>query len=290
MYANGFKCLALSAVLAAGLAAPAGAQQTQLAVAQPDTGGSGPAMETARPSGLVTREELIVDRLRQMGIPNPDPAPTQPKDHADSVSWLRHRRAAAAITGRKIVVSVYDRHLWLIDGADTLLSTTVGVGMGAVRAPSGRVYDFSTPRGMRRVIGKEEEPMWNPPDWHFYSLAERVRRFPAGGLTTSDGRRVVQRGEWIGYLEGGQFTRIPQEESLFFDGILYIPPFGTQNRKVPEVLGHYKLDTGDGIFIHGTNDPLAIGFPATHGCIRVPDDELETLFGEVRVGTPVYVY
>jgi hypothetical protein len=188
------------------------------------------------------------------------------------------------------VVSVYDRHLWLIDGADTLLSTSVGVGMGAVTAPSGRVYDFSTPRGLRRVLLKEEEPLWNPPDWHYFSLGERVRRFPAGGLTLPDGRRVVQRGEWIGYLENGRFTPIPREESLFFDGVLYIPPFGTQNRKVAEVLGHYKLDTGDGIMIHGTNDPLAIGFPATHGCVRVPDDELEQLYGLVKVGTPVYVY
>jgi hypothetical protein len=288
MYITRLKSLALGALLAA-TAAPLGAQQ--LAVASPDTGGTGRAgQEEARPRGLVSREELIVDRLRRLGIPNPDPAPRKPRDRADSLAWNRHRRAADAIPGRKIVVSVYDRHLWLIEGADTLLSTTVGVGMGAVTAPSGRVYDFSTPRGPRRVLAKEEEPLWNPPDWHYYSLAERVRRFPAGGLTLADGRRVVQRGEWIGYLEKGEFTPIPQEESLFWDGILYIPPFGTQNRKVPEVLGHYKLDTGDGILIHGTNDPLAIGFPATHGCIRVADEPLEQLYNEVRVGTPVYVY
>jgi hypothetical protein len=285
------RSLALGALLAAGLAAPLGAQQLAV-VTQRDTGGAGPSapQDDGRPHGLVSREELIVDRLRRLGIPNPDPAPRKPKDHADSVAWNRHRRAADAIPGRKIVISVYDRHLWLIEGADTLLSTSVGVGMGPVTAPSGRVFDFSTPRGPRRVLLKEEEPMWNPPDWHYYSLAERVRQFPAGGLTLEDGRRVVRRGEWIGYLQNGEFTPIPQEESLFFDGVLYIPPFGTQNRKVPEVLGHYKLDTGDGIFIHGTNDPLAIGFPATHGCVRVPDEELEQLFGEVKVGTPVYVY
>lgn len=289
MYTTGLKSLALGALLAAGLGAPLAAQE-RLAVAQPDTGGAGPSAEDSRPRGLVTREELIVDRLRKMGIPNPDPAPRKPADHADSVAWMRHRRAADALPGRKIVVSVYDRHLWLIDGADTLLSTSVGVGMGAVTAPSGRVYDFSTPRGMRRVLVKEEEPLWNPPDWHYFSLAERVRRFPAGGLTLEDGRRVVQRGEWIGYLENGEFTQIPRDESLFFDGILYIPPFGTQNRKVPEVLGHFKLDTGGGIMIHGTNDPLAIGFPATHGCIRVSDEPLAELYNEVKVGTPVYIY
>jgi hypothetical protein len=275
-------------LLALGLAAPLHAQERLAARA--DTGGVNGSGD-GRPRGLVSREELIVDRLRQMGIESPDPAPRKPKDRADSLVWNRHRRAADAITGRKIVVSIYDRRLWLIDeDGDTVLSTRAGVGMGAVTAPSGRVYDFSTPRGLRRVLLKEEEPLWNPPDWHFYSLGQRVRQFPAGGLTLEDGRRVVRRGEWIGYLADGAFTPIPQAESLFFDGILYIPPFGTQNRKIPEVLGHYKLDTGDGIMIHGTNDPLAIGFPATHGCIRLDDEPLEQLYNEVKVGTPVYIY
>jgi len=274
-------------LLALGLAAPLRAQEV-LAV-RADTGGVKSSGD-GPPRGLVTREELIVDRLRAMGIDNPDPAPLKPKDHADSLVWNRHRRAADAITGRKIVISIYDRHLWLIEDGDTLLSTRAGVGMGAIVSRSGRTYDFSTPRGLRRVLLMEEEPLWNPPDWHFYSLAQRVRPFPEGGLTLDDGRRVVRRGEWIGYLAGGEFTPIPREESLFFNGTLYIPPFGTENRKVPEVLGHLKLDTGDGIMIHGTNDPLAIGFPATHGCIRLDDEPLEQLYHEVKVGTPVYIY
>lgn len=278
---------ALAALLTAGLAAPLRAQEAP--AARSDTGGVSAAGDN-RPRGLVSREELIVDRLRTMGIANPDPAPRVPVDHADSVAWNRHRRAADAIPGRKIVVSIYDRHLWLIEDGDTILSTRAGVGMGAIVSRSGRTYDFSTPRGPRRVLLMEEEPLWNPPDWHFYSLARRVRPFPAGGLTLEDGRRVVRRGEWVGYLADAEFTPIPQSESLFFDGTLYIPPFGTQNRKIPDVLGHFKLDTGDGIMIHGTNDPLAIGFPATHGCIRLDDGPLEQLYQEVKVGTPVYIY
>jgi hypothetical protein len=281
-----YLCWAPAVLLALSLAAPLGAQGGTLAM-RADTGGTG----DDRPRGLVTREELIVDRLRNMGIENPDPAPRKPTDHADSLEWNRHRRAADAIPGRKIVISVYDRHLWLIDGTDTLLSTRAGVGMGViVTQQTGRRYDFSTPRGPRRVLLMEEEPLWNPPDWHFYSLGQRVRQFPAGGLTLSDGRRVVRRGEWVGYLEGGEFTPIPREQSLFFDGTLYIPPMGTENRKIPDVLGHFKLDTGGGIMIHGTNDPLAIGFPATHGCIRLDDEPLELLYHEVKVGTPVYIY
>ena len=123
-------------LLALGLATPL---RAQLLAVRADTGGVNGSAD-GRPRGLVSREELIVDRLRQMGIESPDPAPRKPKDHADSLAWTRHRRAADAIEGRKIVVSIYDRRLWLIDeNGDTVLSTRAGVGMGAVTAPSGRV-------------------------------------------------------------------------------------------------------------------------------------------------------
>jgi hypothetical protein len=150
--------------------------------------------------------------------------------------------------------------------------------------------DFSTPRGARRVLGKEENPLWVPPDWHYEGLHERVRPFPAGGVALPDGGRAVRRGDRIGILKDGEFEPLPREHPLTWDGVMYMPPFGTINRQIPEVLGKFKLDTGDAILIHGTNDPLAIGFPATHGCIRLADEPLEQLYGLVDVGTPVYIY
>jgi hypothetical protein len=225
-----------------------------------------------------------------MGVVNPDPAPRSPTSRADSLAWETHRRAANRATGRRIVISIYDRRLWLIDGQDTLLSAPAGVGMGLVRRPSGRFLDFSTPRGRRTVLAKEENPLWVPPDWHYYSMADRVRPFPAGGIPLAEGGRVVRRGENLGILRGSEFEVLPQEHPLMFDGVLYIPPFGTINRQVPEVLGRFKLDTGDGYLIHGTNDPIAIGFPATHGCIRLDEEPLEELYNSVGVGTPVYIY
>ncbi len=271
------------AALLALTALPLAAQPGSVAVNDPQA-------EDNRPRGLVSREELIADRLRRLGVDNPDPAPRGPTSRADSLEWERHRRAASAATGKRIVVSIFDRRLWLIEGRDTILSTPVGVGMGMVRKRT-RTYDFSTPRGRRTVLAKETEPIWTPPDWHYYGLARRVRQWPAGGVTLSDGRRVVRRGENLGIVGGdGSFEVLPQEHPLTWDGILYIPPFGTINRRIPEVLGKYKLDTGEGILIHGTNDPLAIGFPATHGCMRVDDEPLEFLYQRVEPGTPVYIY
>lgn len=277
------RTVGLAALSALCLAAPAAAQAPRDTVPDP---------ADDRPRGLVTREELMADRLRRIGVENPDPAPTAPRTRADSLEWVRWRRAAAQATGLRIVVSIYDRKLWLIDGRDTLIEAAAGVGMGVVRGPRGiGMRDFSTPRGRRTVLAKEENPLWNPPDWHYEGLHDGpLRQFPAAGISLDDGTRVVRRGRYLGVQRGAQFDTIPAERPLVYGGVMYIPPFGTVNRQIPDVLGKFKLDTGDGILIHGTNDPLAIGFPATHGCIRVADEPLEQLFNEVRVGTPVYVY
>lgn len=277
---NRARMLAL-AVLALCAAAPRAGAQGSLASSDAEN----------RPRGLVTREELMADRLRRLGVESPDPAPTAPRNRADSLEWVRWRRAASTATGRRIVVSIYDRKLWLIDGADTLIEAPAGVGMGVVRGPRGiGRYDFSTPRGRRTVLAKQENPLWNPPDWHYYGEAEVVRQFPAGGIALEDGRRVVRRGDRIGIAEGAAFDTIPAERPLMFNGVLYIPPHGTVNRQIPDVLGKFKLDTGEGILIHGTNDPLAVGFWGTHGCVRLFDDDIAFVFENAPVGTPVYIY
>lgn len=69
-----------------------------------------------------------------------------------------------------------------------------------------------------------------------------------------------------------------------------VPPLNSPIRKVKGHLGKYALDLGDGIMIHGTEEYDSIGRKASHGCIRLPDDMLETLYKEVPVGTDVYIF
>jgi L,D-transpeptidase ErfK/SrfK len=55
-------------------------------------------------------------------------------------------------------------------------------------------------------------------------------------------------------------------------------------------LGAYamRLAAGNGNYlIHGTNNPLAVGMPVTHGCIRMYPDDVAALFPLIPVGTPV---
>lgn len=43
------------------------------------------------------------------------------------------------------------------------------------------------------------------------------------------------------------------------------------------------------IYIHGTPDRAALGTPASHGCIRMADEDVAELFELVPVGTPVMI-
>jgi L,D-transpeptidase ErfK/SrfK len=57
-------------------------------------------------------------------------------------------------------------------------------------------------------------------------------------------------------------------------------------------LGQYalRLAAGGGTYlIHGTNNPVAVGLPVTHGCVRLYPDDVEALFPLVPVGTHVHI-
>jgi L,D-transpeptidase ErfK/SrfK len=51
-----------------------------------------------------------------------------------------------------------------------------------------------------------------------------------------------------------------------------------------------RLAAGGGTYlIHGTNNPIAVGMPVTHGCVRLYPDDVAALFPLVPVGTPVRI-
>ena len=45
-----------------------------------------------------------------------------------------------------------------------------------------------------------------------------------------------------------------------------------------------------GYGIHGTNNPRSVGKPASHGCIRLANADVEELFGLVAIGDTVDLY
>jgi L,D-transpeptidase ErfK/SrfK len=55
-------------------------------------------------------------------------------------------------------------------------------------------------------------------------------------------------------------------------------------------LGKFWMGTtASGVGIHATNRPWSVGSFASHGCIRMLPDEIEQLFPQVELGTPVKI-
>jgi len=67
-------------------------------------------------------------------------------------------------------------------------------------------------------------------------------------------------------------------------------PKNWEDRVEEGVLGDYALAFGNGYFIHGTLYKRLLGRNVTHGCIRVGDEALETLYRLSQVGTKIYIF
>lgn len=79
-------------------------------------------------------------------------------------------------------------------------------------------------------------------------------------------------------------------EQIVFGGVLYIPPFGTANRRVAGTLGRYRLNLGEGFGLHGTPDHDSIPKAVTHGCVRLHDDDIAWLYRDIAVGARVTIF
>ncbi len=205
---------------------------------------------------------------------------------------------ADADKGTKVLVSTEQRRLWLVSGRDTLMNVPVAVGMGQSFEYEGRSFWFETPRGKRKVLSKQETPVWNVPEWHYLERAKAqdlqvVRLTKDDKILLEDGSFILTIGPNVGRLNPmGNFWPFTPGNEIIFDGRIFIPPFGTAQRAVPDALGPYKLDTGDGYLIHGTHiyNEESVGEAVSHGCVRMRNVDLEQLYKVVPVGTAVYIF
>jgi len=216
---------------------------------------------------------------------------------SDRAGYTEARAMAERATGYRVVVDIGDHRLYVIDGSDTLRSAPVATASNATLHYGGKTWRFKTPRGIRTVLAKDTEPTWNPPEWHYVEVATEnglaLRHLERGQVVRlRDGTRLTTRGDEVGIIQPGetQFVPLVLDEHIVFDNTLFIPPEGTKHRSVPGELGHYRLKLGDGYQIHGTPFQKSIGTSASHGCIRMTDEDIEWMYKNVPVGTKVYLY
>ncbi|MFN2442734.1 MAG: L,D-transpeptidase [Thermoanaerobaculia bacterium] len=152
--------------------------------------------------------------------------------------------------------------------------------------PGGRTMVFRTPIGKFKVLSKEKDPVWVPPDWHFIEQAQK------------NGLEVVrlERGENIGglYIQGNEVVRdgvpLPAGREIVQGGAVIIPPIGTRQRQFPHVLGTHRLNLGDGYALHGTQQVSQLGRSVSHGCVRLHNNDIATLYEMASVGDQVIIY
>jgi len=205
----------------------------------------------------------------------------------DSLNRLVTENPVVSANTPYIVVSITENHLWYKRGSEILFEAPVATGSGK-----------SLVGGRLTVEAKDINPDWVPPDWHFQEQANKrglgLAHMERGTvIPQSDGSVVKVSGSEIvkQYADGRQVPMQATEgHEIIVNGNILIPPYGVNQRRYSGVLGTRRLELGDGYGIHGTNDPASIGHAASHGCVRLRNEDVEKLYDMVPVGTPVYIY
>ena len=131
---------------------------------------------------------------------------------------------------------------------------------------------------------------------YLFEAGKMVRKAPAA---TGSGKVLKKAGKtWLFHTPRGRMKVLRKMEDpvwrkpdwAFIEAGERVPPPDSPKRYVRGKLGRYALDLGDGILIHGTDDPDSIGQSVSHGCVRVPDEMLEQIYKAAKVGTDVYIF
>lgn len=185
-----------------------------------------------------------------------------------------------------ITVSTAENRVYARRDGQLVFEAVCSTGSNATLQTGRETKVFRTPIGRFRIQSKEENPMWVPPDWHFIEEANK------------EGLGVVrlQQGQTMGDLtvRGGSIysngVELPPGQPIVRGGAIVIPPVGTRQRQVPDVLGTHRLNLGDGYALHGTQAVDKLGQSVSHGCVRLRNDDIARLFAMASVGDEVIIY
>ncbi len=220
-------------------------------------------------------------------------------------------------TDQTILVSTAENKVYVRKDRAVVFEAVCSTGKGTTLVDKGRTMVFSTPIGKFRIISKEENPVWVPPDWHYVEEARkngfRVVRLNRGdsidattgnasvpvregcvwdalGCDKSSGSVLKVKGNTIVRVENGVERELPPGTMILAGNSVVIPPIGVKQRRFDKVLGSYRLNLGDGYALHGTQQTTQLGRSVSHGCIRLGDADIATLYSIANVGDEVVIY
>lgn len=219
-------------------------------------------------------------------------------------------------TGQTIIVSTTENKLYVRRDGQSVFEAVCSTGKGTTLVVDGKTMVFDTPTGKFRIKGKEENPVWRPPDWHYVELARKrgmeVIRLHRGSTIDGNSGRVMRKGDegiWSWFRGssgsgrtlrvkgntvvedyGGYERPLPPATIITAGNVIVIPPVDTVQREFPEVLGRFRLNLGDGYALHGTQETDKLGQAVSHGCVRLADADIEKLYAMTNVGDEVIIY
>lgn len=217
-----------------------------------------------------------------------------------------------------IIVSTAENRVTVRRSGATAFEAICSTGKGTTLVEGGRTILFETPTGRFRVLSKEENPVWVPPDWHFIEEARKknlkvARLQPGEAIDATTGEPIARRrqeGIWSWFrgsdprrpiLEvrkntvvevrpDGSERELPPGEIIRAGGSIVIPPVTSRQRRFEKVLGSYRLNIGSGYALHGTLATDQLGRSVSHGCVRLGDADMKALFDLSKVGDQVIIY
>jgi lipoprotein-anchoring transpeptidase ErfK/SrfK len=185
-----------------------------------------------------------------------------------------------------ITVSTTENKVYARKNGQLVFEAAASTGKNTTLTEGGRTMVFRTPIGRFKILSKEKDPKWVPPDWHFIEESK------------NSGLRLVrlERGQNIGglYVEGNNVMQdgapLPEGKLIVSGGAVIVPPIGTRQRQFPHVLGTHRLNLGDGYALHGTQQVSQLGQSVSHGCVRLHNNDIATLYTMANVGDQVVIY
>lgn len=129
-----------------------------------------------------------------------------------------------------------------------------------------------------------------------YRGEELLHRFPVGVGKGGTLRRLDGAvWEWStpsGIFEVGRKKEDPRwyaPDWYYLEKGVPVPPAYSEARYLGGMLGDYALYLSDEIAIHGTENRSSVGRAASHGCLRMFNEDVAIVFPLVEIGTKVIV-
>lgn len=223
-------------------------------------------------------------------------------------------------TDQTILVSTAENKVYVRRDREVVFEAVCSTGKGTTLVDKGRTMVFSTPIGKFRIVSKEQNPVWVPPDWHYVEEARKnglrvvhlgrgdsidantgsatppvreanVLSWLVGEKPASVAGPVLRvKGDTIVEISNGIERELPPGTMILAGNSVVIPPLGVKQRRFDKVLGAYRLNLGDGYALHGTLQTAQLGRSVSHGCIRLGDDDIAALYAIANVGDEVVIY